>query len=717
MRENPFYNRHYPTPHETPPFDVIQIEDYEPAMLEGIRQDEAFIQRIIDNPEPPTFDNTVAVISPDDLLERVTKVFFNLTSAETNDEMDALAQKMAPILTEHANNIMFNRRYFERIKAVYDQYFTNTVPEGNAETTPRPLTPEEKMLLEKAYDGFIRAGVALDDEHQARLREINNEMSLLSLQFSQNNLKETNAFELHITDEADLSGLPDSAREAAALAAKEHGKEGWLFTLHAPSYGPFLTYADNRELRRQMYMAKNTICIKPNEYNNESIVARIVNLRRERAQMLGYKTFADLVLKERMAENADNVYRLFDQLLDAYMEPARGELKEIEDVARRIEGDDFLLQPWDFSYYGHKLKMERYNIDAEMLRPYLELSRVKEGVFGLATRLYGITFVENKDIPVYHPDVQAFDVIDQDGSFLAVLYTDFHPRKGKQSGAWMTSYREQCIGPELDDTMLREYEEKGLAGLTTPTDPSTWKNQRPHVSLVMNFTKPTETKPALLTLGEVETFLHEFGHALHGIFANTRFASLSGTNVYWDFVELPSQLMENFAVEPEFLNTFAQHYETGEPIPQELIDRIIASRNFNVAYACIRQVSFGLLDMAYYTLSEPFDADVQSFEHKAWQRAQLFEEVPGTCMTVQFSHIMSGGYAAGYYSYKWAEVLDADAFSVFKQAGIFDRATAQRFRDCILSRGGTEHPMTLYKRFRGQEPTIDALLIRNGITK
>lgn len=694
MHTNPFYNKNYNTPHNTAPFQKILLEDYEPAMMEGIRQDEAFIQSIIDNPESPTFDNTLAVTSPDDMLERVTKVFFNLISAETNDEMDALAQKMAPILTEHANNIMFNKRYFQRVKTVWERY---------QEGKERTLTPEEQMLLEKAYEGFIRSGAALDDEHQARLREINNEMSLLSLQFSQNNLKETNAYELHITDEADLSGLPDSARDAAALAAKERDKEGWVFTLHAPSYGPFITYADNRELRRQMYMAKNTICIKDNEYNNESIVSRIVNLRRERAQLLGYKTFADLVLKERMAENADNVYRLFDQLLDAYMEPARKEVQEIEEIARKQEGADFQLRPWDFSYYGHKLKMERYNIDAEMLRPYLELSRVKEGVFGLATRLYGITFVENKDIPVYHPDVQAFDVLDKDGSFLAVLYTDFHPRKGKQSGAWMTSFKEQWIGPEDN--------------CPDPKDQSLWKNSRPHVSLVMNFTKPTETKPALLTLGEVETFLHEFGHALHGIFSNSRFASLSGTNVYWDFVELPSQLMENFAVEPDFLNTFARHYESGEPIPQELIDRIITSRNFQVAYACIRQVSFGLLDMAYYTLSTPFEADIRSFEHDAWHRAQLFEEVPGTCMTVQFGHIMSGGYAAGYYSYKWAEVLDADAFSVFKAHGIFNRETAQRFRDEVLSRGGTEHPMTLYKRFRGQEPTIDALLIRNGIKK
>ena len=676
LRDNPFYAKHYATPHETAPFNDIRFEDYEPAMLEGIRQDEAFINSIIDNPEPPTFDNTVAVTSPDDLLERVTKVFFNLLSAETNDDMDALAQKMSPILTEHANNIMFNKRYFERVKAVYENH--------------RELTPEEQMLLDKAYDGFIRAGVALPEAEQERLRQLNMEMSQLTLQFSQNNLKDTNAFQLHLTDEADLSGLPDSAREAAALAAKEAGKEGWLFTLHAPSYGPFITYADNRELRRQIYMAKNTLCTHNDEHNNMDIVHRIVNLRRERAQMLGYKTFADYVLKNRMAENAKNVYQLLDQLLEAYMPTARKELAEIEAMARKLEGDDFQLQPWDFSYYGHKLKMERYNIDAEMLRPYLELSRVKKGVFGLAHRLYGISFKENEDIQTYHPDVQAFDVLDADGSFLAVLYTDFHPRKGKQSGAWMTAFKDQWISKEDG-------------------------NSRPHVSLVMNFTKPTETKPALLTLGEVETFLHEFGHALHGIFANTRFASLSGTNVYWDFVELPSQFMENYAVEPDFLNTFARHYETDEPIPQELIDRIIASRNFNVAYACIRQVSFGLLDMAYYTLSEPFTADVMTFEKEAWQRAQLFPETPGTCMTVQFGHIMSGGYAAGYYSYKWAEVLDADAFSVFKQAGIFDQATAQRFRDEILSRGGTEHPMTLYKRFRGGEPTIDALLKRNGI--
>ena len=749
-QDNPFYAKHYGTPFDTAPFDRIRLEHYEPAFMRGIEQDQAFIDKITSNPEPPTFDNTIAVTSPDDLLERVSKVFFNLLSAETNDEMDQLAQKISPILTEHANNIMFNRPYFERVKAVYQQYYpateataasttietTTSAANSSTEATttaasitteattsaasskatpvtgsvsggfpagssPRPLTPEEQMLLKNAYEGFIRSGAALDEEGISRMRQINNEASLLTLQFSQNNLKANNAYRLHLTAETDLAGLPDSAREAAALAAKEAGLEGWLFTLHAPSYGPFLTYADNRELRRQMYMAKNTICTQQNEQNNFDIVKRLVNLRREKAQLLGYRTFADFVLTHRMAENADNVYKLLDQLLEAYMPTARKELEAIQDMARRTEGPDFQLQPWDFSYYAHKLKMERYNLDAEMLRPYFELSRVKEGIFGLATRLYGITFEENPEVPVYHPDVTAYTVRDRDGSYLAVLYTDFHPRPSKQGGAWMTSYKEQWI--EEDD------EHPDANGKPT------LKNSRPHVSITMNLTKPTEEKPALLTLGEVETFLHEFGHALHGIFANTRFESLSGTNVYWDFVELPSQLMENFAVEPEFLNTFARHYQTGEPIPQELIDRIIESRNFNVAYGCIRQVSFGLLDMAYYTLSEPFDADVESFERQAWHRAQLFDEVPGTCMTVQFSHIMAGGYAAGYYSYKWAEVLDADAFAVFKQHGIFDQTTAQRFRDEVLSRGGTEHPMTLYKRFRGGEPTIDALLKRNGI--
>ena len=677
-RKNPFFAKSYGTPHDTAPFNEIRLEDYEPAFMEGIRQDDALTEQIINNPEPPTFDNTIAFNIPDNLLGRVSNVFFNLLSAETNDVMDALAQKMSPILTEHANNILLNEKLFARVKAVYEQH--------------RELSQEEQMLLEKTYDGFIRSGANLSAEDKDKLRAINTELAQLTLQFSQNNLKETNLFQLHITAQDDLSGLPDSAIEAAALAAKEKQLEGWLFTLHAPSYNPFMTYADNRELRRQMYMARNTICIHDNEYNNTDIVKRIVNLRRERVQLLGFNTYADFVLKRRMAENSDNVYQLLNDLLEAYLPTAREEVKEIQALAQEMEGEDFVIQPWDFGYYSHKLQLKKFNLDAEMLRPYFELSRVKDGVFGLATKLYGITFKENPDIPVYHPDVTAYEVYDKDGSYLAVLYTDFHPRESKQSGAWMTSYKEQWMD-----------EKEG--------------NSRPHVSVTMNLTKPTETKPALLTLSEVETFLHEFGHALHGIFANTRFESLSGTSVYWDFVELPSQIMENFAVERDFLNTFAQHYQTAEPIPEELIDRIVSSRNYNAAYACIRQVSFGLLDMAYYTLSEPFDADVLQFEKEAWAPAQLLPQLPDTCMSVQFGHIMSGGYAAGYYSYKWAEVLDADAFSLFKEKGIFNKEVAQSFRDNILSKGGTEPPMVLYKRFRGQAPSIDALLQRNGIKK
>lgn len=676
--ENPFFNQPYGTPHNTAPFNEIRLEHYEPAILEGIRRENETIDKIVNNPEAPTFDNTIAYTTPDNMLSRVTEVFFNLLSAETNDAMDELAQKMSPILTEHANNIMLNEKLFARVKQVYENH--------------GPLDAEEQMLLDKMYEGFIRSGVNLNAEDKEKFRAISKELSQLTLQFSQNQLKETNNFMLHLTNEEDLKGLPDSAIEAARLAAKEKDLDGWVFTLHAPSYSPFMTYADNRSLREKMYRAANTICTKDNEYNNLDIVKRIVNLRREKAQLLGYRTYADFVLKQRMAENSEQVYHLLNDLLDAYLPTAKAEVTEVIALAKKLEGDDFEFRAWDFSYYSHKLRMEKYNIDAEMLRPYLELEQVKKGVFGLATRLYGITFRENKDIPVYHPDVHAYEVFDEDGSFLAVLYTDFHPREGKRSGAWMTSYKEQWISKEDG-------------------------NSRPHVSLTMNFTKPTEEKPALLTLGEVETFLHEFGHALHGIFANTRFESLSGTNVYWDFVELPSQIMENFAIEKEFLNTFARHYQTGEPMPDELIDRVVRSRNFNVAYACIRQVSFGLLDMAYYTLDKPFEGDVMAFEREAWKRTVLLPQEKDACMSVQFGHIMAGGYAAGYYSYKWAEVLDADAFSLFKQHGIFSREIASRFRKEILSKGGTEHPMTLYRRFRGQDPTIDALLERNGIKR
>ncbi len=682
-RKNPFFEP-YNTPHDTVPFSRIQTAHYEEAFIEGIRRDDEEIAKIVNDPEEPTFENTIVRVDNEngenyyDLLGRVSTVFSCMLSAETNDELDALAQKMSPLLTKHANDVKLNKQLFERIKYVYEHH--------------RPLTPEEQMLLDNCYDGFVRSGALLDDNGKQQLRQLTEEASMLSLQFSQNLLKENKAFTLHITDEKQLDGLPETAREAAALAAKEADKEGWLFTLDYPSYSPFMTYSTQRELRRQMYMARNTEGTHDNSENNIDICKRLVNLRREIAQLLGYDTYADYVLVHRMASNTQNVYKLLNDLIDAYKPTAIDEVKAIEAEARRSEGNDFEVQPWDFSYYSHKLQMREFNLDAEMLRPYFELQRVIDGVFTLAGKLYGITFKPCNDIQVYHPDVKAYEVFDKDGKFLAVFYADFHPRKRKQGGAWMTEFQGQWI------------DRKG-------------NNVRPHVSVVMNLSKPTEQKPALLTLGEVETFLHEFGHSLHGIFANTRFESLSGTNVWWDFVELPSQFMENYAVEKEFLRTFAFHYQTGEPMPDELIDRIAKSRNFMVAYACLRQVSFGLLDMAYYTQKEPFNEDIIKFEKKAWQKAIVMTQLPDTCMTTQFSHIMAGGYAAGYYSYKWAEVLDADAFSVFKKNGIFDPKTAQSFRDNILSKGGTEHPMTLYKRFRGQEPTIDALLERNGIKR
>lgn len=676
--ENPFLQP-YHTPHATVPFDRITLADYEPAIREGMRREDEEIDAIITNPEEPTFGNTVAALEhAGELLDRVTTVMFNLMSAETCDELEAIAEKLMPELSEHSNNISLNEKLFRRIKQVYDTRDRLT------------LTPEERQLLEKTYDGFVRNGANLSDTDKETFRKLSMELSTLTLRFSQNHLKETNNYELHLTAEEELKGLPESAIEAAAHAAAEKGKTGWIFTLQAPSYVPFMKYNAHRELRQKLYLAYNTQCTHDNEQNNLEIVKRLVNLRMQIAQLLGYTDFADYVLRKRMAEDSQHVYHLLDQLLEAYTPAAHKEVEEVTALARRVEGDDFELMPWDFSYYSEKLRKEKYDLDEEALRPYFELSQVKAGVFGLATRLYGISFKENKDIPVYHPDVKAYEVYDKDGSFLAVLYTDFHPRAGKKSGAWMTSYKEQWI------------DDKGV-------------NSRPHVSVTMNFTKPTPDKPALLTFSEVTTFLHEFGHALHGMFANTRFKSMSGTNVYWDFVELPSQIMENFAIEKEFLNTFARHYQTHEPLPEALIQRIIDAANFNVAYACLRQVSFGLLDMAWYTRRTPFEGDVRTNEREAWKRAQILPQVEETCMSVQFGHIMSGGYAAGYYSYKWAEVLDADAFSVFKEKGIFNTEVAQSFRDNILSKGGTEHPMTLYKRFRGQEPTIDALLKRNGI--
>lgn len=677
--QNPFL-QDYNTLRHTTPFNQIKLEDYEPALREGMRLEDEEIKAIVENPESPSFENTILALGEaGKVLDRVTTVLFNLMSAETCDALDEIAERMMPELSEHSNNISLNEKLFERIKQVYLQ------------KDEAGLSPEERALLDKTYDGFIRNGANLSDKDKETFRHLSKELSTLTLRFSQNHLKETNKYELVLQNQDELKGLPESAVEAAAHTAKEKGKEGcWIITLQAPSYVPFMKYSQNRELRKELYMAYNTQCTHQDEFNNLDIVKQLVNLRMELAQLLGFTHFADYVLRKRMAENSQNVYNLLNQLLDAYTPAAHQEVKEVEALAQELEGTEFRLMPWDFSFYAEKLKNKKFNLDEEALRPYFELSQVKKGVFGLATRLYGITFKENKDIPVYHPDVQAYEVFDKDGSYLAVLYTDFHPRARKRSGAWMTSYKEQWI-----DT--------------------NGNNSRPHVSVTMNFTKPTEEKPALLTFSEVNTFLHEFGHALHGIFANTRFKSMSGTNVFWDFVELPSQIMENFAIEKEFLNTFARHYQTHELIPETLIQSIMDAANFNVAYACLRQVSFGLLDMAWYTRSEAFEGDVKAYEKASWEKTQILPQTDETCMSVQFGHIMSGGYSAGYYSYKWAEVLDADAFSLFKEKGIFNTEVAQSFRNHILSKGGTEHPMTLYKRFRGQEPSIDALLRRNGI--
>lgn len=671
---NPLLPFSYGTPYNAYPFPDIQVEHIHEAINEGMRIEKEEVQRIIDNPEPPTFENTIlALENCGETLERATCLMYNLLSAERNEQLEALSEEIASILSEHGSDIMLNPALFARVKSVKEQADT--------------LDAEQQMLLDKTYEGFERSGATLDKEGKRKFRAIKKELSELSLKFSSNLLAETNAYHLLVTNEADLAGLPALQIEAARQAAQEQGHEaGWLFTLHAPSYVPFLTYAHNRKLRQQLYMAYNTRATHEGAHNNFAICERLINLRLELAQVLGYPDYASYVLKRRMARSEERVMTFLNDLLEKYLPHAKAEVAEIEAFARSQEGKDFVLQPWDFSYYSQQLKKQRFDFDPEALRPYFELSQVINGVFGLATRLYGITFQEASDIPVYHPDVIAYRVLDADGSFLAVFYADFFPRPTKQGGAWMTNYLEQAEG------------------------------RRPHVSIVTNFTKPTPSQPSLLTHDEVETFLHEFGHALHGMLARTRYASLSGTNVYWDFVELPSQFMENFAVEPAFLRTFARHYQTGQPLPEEWIERIRQSRNFNVAWACIRQLSFGFLDMSYYMLRQPLSTDLRQWEETTWRPLQLLPRIPETCMTVQFGHIMSGGYSAGYYSYKWAEVLDADAFAAFQEAGIFDAETAARFRHTILEKGGTIPPDELYRQFRGKDASADALLRRDGLT-
>lgn len=674
---NPFLVKNYNTPHNTLPFNLIGIEHYEPAIEEGIKEEMDEINRIIENTEKPDFENTIAALDKSgETLEKVTNMLGNMLNAESTDELQELAQKVMPRLTEHSNNISLNEKLFERIKAVKD----------NAEN--ENLNGEQKMLVDKYYKSFVRNGALLDEKQKEQYRQLTEQLSLLTLTFEQNSLKDKNDFMLHITDSSQIEGLPEGLISMAAANASANNMEGWLFTLDAPCYVPFMKYCRNRELRKEMYMGYNTVSNRDNIYNNSEIVRHIANLRIEVANLLGYKTYADYVLDNRMAENSSNVYNLLNKLKDSYMPVAEKETETIAALASERDGITDLM-PWDWSYYSEILRKEKYDFDEEKLREYFELDKVIEGVFGLATRLYGITFRESTEIPVYHKDVRSFEVFDENGEYLAVLYTDFYPRPTKQSGAWMTEFKGQWM-------------ENG-------------KDSRPHVSLVMNFNPPTDGKPALLNHSELNTFLHEFGHALHGMLSKVTYRSLSGTSVYRDFVELPSQIMENFAVEKDFLNTFARHYITGEVMPESEIAKIKAAENFNAGYACIRQVSFGLLDMAWHTLTEDFTGNVEEFEKEAFKPVSLMPQIAGTCMSTQFGHIFSGGYAAGYYGYKWAEVLDADAFSVFKENGIFDKATAASFRNNILSKGGSEHPMDLYIRFRGKKPTIDALLKRNGI--
>ena len=669
---NPFCSQ-WNAPHETAPFDKIKTEHFEPAFLRGIELHKNEIAAITNDQEMPSFENTIVALEHSGkFLDRVSTIFSNLLSAETTDELDNLAQKLMPVLSTHANDIKLDEKLFARVKFVYEQ------------KEKLNLSEEQEKLLTDTYEGFARNGANLNEPEKQKYRQLTEQLSLASLKYSRNLLKETNDYYMHLTDKKDIEGLPDSAIEAAQMVAKERNLNGWVVTLDAPSYGPFMKYAENRELRHKLYIAYNTKCTKDNDQSNFPLVKEIANLKMGIAQLLGYACYADYALQERMAKQKEEVYKLLDDLKVAYLPKAEEEVKELKDFA--IIDD---LQPWDLAYYSNKMKESLYHFDDEELRPYFELKNVIKGVFGLATKLYGITFKENSAIPVYHPDVKAYEVFDNDGSYLAVLYADFFPRPGKKGGAWMTSFKEQWI------------EDK--------------KNSRPHISLVMNFTKPTDTKPALLTLYEVETFLHEFGHSLHGMFANTHYQSLSGTNVYWDFVELPSQFMENYVTEKDFLDTFAFHYQTGEPIPAGLIEKVKNTRNYQCGYQCIRQLCFGYLDMAWFAREKTFEEDIISYERKAMNDLQLLPIVPDCCMSVQFSHIFAGGYSAGYYSYKWAEVLDADAFALFQDKGIFNNEVAQSFRNNVLSKGGTEDPSTLYIRFRGQKPSIKALLNRNGI--
>jgi len=669
--------QHFTTKHNTAPFSQIKLEDYKPAFIENIKTAKAEIDAIINNPEAPTFENTIESLEfSGNALDRLSSIFFNLNSAETCEEMQKIAQEVSPLLTEFSNDITLNEDLFKRIKAVYEQ------------RSSLNLSPEQATLLDKKFKSFSRNGALLSEDKKLKLREIDTELAKLKLTFGENVLAETNNYHLHITDEKDLKGLPDGTIEAARSLAKIKELEGWIFTLDFPSYIPFVTYADNRELRMEIAIAAGKKAFQNNEFDNQEITLKIAKLRFERANLLGYDTHSHFVLEERMAQNPDKVKSFLNDLLAKAKPAAHREFAELTAFAKELDGIE-QLEKWDGAYYSEKLKQKLFNLDDEKLKPYFQLEKVLEGAFTIANKLFGLTFTEIFDVDKYHEEVMTYEVKDEFGELVAIFYADFFPRKGKRNGAWMTSFKSQSIKDGI--------------------------NERPHISNVCNFTKPTETKPSLLTFNEVTTLFHEFGHGLHGMLANTRYPSLSGTSVYWDFVELPSQVMENWCYEPEALALFAKHYETGEIIPQEYVEKIKESASFQEGMATLRQISFGLLDMAFHSNNPTEITNVKAFERTAFEGTTLYPDVADNCMSVSFSHIFQGGYSSGYYSYKWAEVLDADAFAYFQEEGIFNKEVATKFKENVLSKGGTELPMELYKRFRGQEPKPDALLKRAGL--
>ena len=667
----------FKTKYNTAPFSQIKLEDYQPAFIENIAAAKAEIDAIINNPEAPTFENTIEALDfSGNALDRLSSIFFNLNSAETCDEMQKIAQEVSPLLTEFSNDITLNEALFQRIKSVYEQKDTLN------------LSPEQATLLDKKFKSFSRNGALLSEEDKLKLREIDTELAKLKLTFSENVLAETNNYQLHLTNEADLKGLPEGAIEAASALAKSKDLEGWIFTLDFPSYLPFVTYAENRELRKEIAIAAGKKAFQNNEFDNQEIALKIAKLRFERANLLGYETHSHFVLEERMAQHPDKVKSFLNDLLTKAKPAAEKEFAELSAFAKELDGIE-QLEKWDGAYYAEKLKQKLFNLDDEKLKPYFQLENVLNGAFTIANKLFGLTFTEIFDIDKYHEEVSTYEVKDEFGELVAIFYADFFPRKGKRNGAWMTSFKSQYIKDGI--------------------------NERPHISNVCNFTKPTATKPSLLTFNEVTTLFHEFGHGLHGMLANTIYPSLSGTSVYWDFVELPSQVMENWCYEPEALALFAKHYETGEIIPQEYVDKIKESASFQEGMATLRQLSFGILDMAFHGNNPSAITNIKAFEKTAFEGTSLYPDVAENCMSVSFSHIFAGGYSSGYYSYKWAEVLDADAFAYFQEKGIFNKEVATKFKDNVLSKGGTELPMELYKRFRGQEPKADALLKRAGL--